>query len=516
MFRNLKIGPRLYLLVGLTLAALTGLVTFNLARLGEVRSNLETVYQDHMLQLERLAKVQDLMRDSNQHLTLGVGFHDPASPASVLHNGDHNVERHLAAVEKDIAEVHRQWQEYLSQVRDGKEKELAAASLASRTAYEEKGLVATLAMVRAGAFMTANEHLVKVVLPGFRQAVAGGEKLVAHQVEAASRLHADANADYLDARLWSWSLYGTVVVLALALAYAIIRSVTRPMAAAAELAGALAAGDLTRTVEVGSRDEVGVLLAAMNHTVERLASVITEVRTASESLSSASEQVAATSQSLSQGASEQAASVEETSASLEEMGASIAQNTENAKVTDGIAAKAARDAQTGGKAVSDTVHAMKAIAGKIGIVDDIAYQTNLLALNAAIEAARAGAHGRGFAVVAAEVRKLAERSQVAAREIGELAGSSVELAERAGTLLDEIVPSIGKTADLVQEIAAAGQEQSAGTSQIGRAMEQLTGSSQLTASASEELSATAEEMSAQAEHLRELIDFFKIGSQRAA
>jgi methyl-accepting chemotaxis protein len=192
------------------------------------------------------------------------------------------------------------------------------------------------------------------------------------------------------------------------------------------------------------------------------------------------------------------------------MTASIAQNTENAKVTDGMASKAASEAAEGGDAVKATVSAMKQIAKKITIIDDIAYQTNLLALNAAIEAARAGEHGKGFAVVAAEVRKLAERSQVAAQEIGEVASSSVELAERAGKLLDDMVPSIRKTSDLVQEISAASEEQSSGVAQINSAVNQLSQTTQQNASSSEELAATAEEMSGQAERLQETMAFFTV------
>ena len=197
------------------------------------------------------------------------------------------------------------------------------------------------------------------------------------------------------------------------------------------------------------------------------------------------------------------------------MTASINQNAENAKVTDNMAAKAAKEASEGGDAVKDTVQAMKQIANKIGIIDDIAYQTNLLALNAAIEAARAGEHGKGFAVVAAEVRKLAERSQVAAQEIGQLASNSVGLAEKAGHLLDEIVPSINKTSDLVQEIASASMEQSSGVAQINNAMNQLNQATQQNASASEELAATAEELGGQAEQLQDLMGFFAIDTPTA-
>ena len=273
---------------------------------------------------------------------------------------------------------------------------------------------------------------------------------------------------------------------------------------------AVSEGDMTQTIKQDYQGEFDELKNTINETVTKLAQVIGEVRGAASALSSASEQVSATAQNLSQGSSEQATSVEQTSSSVEQMSASINQNTENAKVTDHMASKAAKEAEEGGESVRETVIAMKSIAEKIGIIDDIAYQTNLLALNAAIEAARAGEHGKGFAVVAAEVRKLAERSQVAAQEIGEVAESSVGLAEKAGKLLDEIVPSIKKTSDLVQEINSASEEQSSGADQINIAMEQLNKITQQGASSSEELAATAEEMSSQAEQLQQLMNFFSV------
>jgi methyl-accepting chemotaxis protein len=276
-------------------------------------------------------------------------------------------------------------------------------------------------------------------------------------------------------------------------------------------------GDFSHRIPLQGKEAFHAeLCEKFNTLIETVTGTIREVRAAADQLGAASAQVSQTSQSLSHGASQQAASVEETTASLQQMAASVKGNAENATVTDGIATKAAQEAADGGAAVAQTVEAMKSIATKISIIDDIAYQTNLLALNAAIEAARAGEHGKGFAVVAAEVRKLAERSQVAAQEIGSLASNSVGLAEKAGALLNQMVPSIQKTGELVQEIAAASGEQSDGVGQITSAMNHLSSATQQTASASEELSATAEELSAQAAGLQELMAFFKLGDKGPA
>ncbi len=309
-------------------------------------------------------------------------------------------------------------------------------------------------------------------------------------------------------------LAGVVALLAmLAISFLIVRNLLSQLggepAYAVDVMQRVAAGDLSNEIDVDEKN-TSSLLFAIRKSNQSLAGIIAEVRTAADALMNAAGQVSSTAQSLSQSSSQQAASVEETSASVEEMAASINQNSENANVTDKIAGKAAQQAVDGSSAVRDTVDAMQQIAGKIGIIDDIAYQTNLLALNAAIEAARAGDAGKGFAVVAAEVRKLAERSQVAAQEIGQVASSSVSLSEKAGKLLEEMVPSIKKTSDLVQEIVAASQEQSSGVGQINGAMSQLNRATQQNASASEELAATAEEMNGQAAQLQDLMEFFKL------
>jgi methyl-accepting chemotaxis protein len=308
----------------------------------------------------------------------------------------------------------------------------------------------------------------------------------------------------------------TVALLGL-LTFVLRRVVLGPVRQAVAAADALAEGDLTVRLQAERDDEIGRLINAMAHMVRRLADIIGQVRGAADNLSAASEQVSATAQSLSQSSSQQAASVEEITATLVQSTASVTNNTENAHSTDRMASQAATQAEAGGRAVGDSVQAMRAIAGKVGIIDDIAYQTNLLALNAAIEAARAGEYGKGFAVVAAEVRKLAERSQVAAAEIGTVAESTVRQAEQAGKLLEEIVPAIGRTSSLVREIAAASEEQSHGIAQINQAMGHLNQATQHNASASEELAATAEEMGGQAESLQQLMHFFKVhGGQQGS
>jgi methyl-accepting chemotaxis protein len=300
------------------------------------------------------------------------------------------------------------------------------------------------------------------------------------------------------------------VAAGVAVSVAITRSITAPVGKAVDVAERIAKGDLRESVEAPGADEVGKLLAAMKLMAEKLAQMIGEVRSGADALAGASAQVSATAQTLSQGTGEQAASVEETTSSLEEMSASITQNAESSRQTEAMAKQGARNAEESGKAVAETVTAMKSIAERISIIEEIAYQTNLLALNAAIEAARAGEHGKGFAVVATEVRKLAERAQKAAKEIGSLAGASVQVAERSGQLIVELVPAIRKTADLVQEVAAASAEQSAGVSQVSKAMGTVDQVTQRNASAAEELSSTAEEMASQAEALQQLMGFFQV------
>jgi methyl-accepting chemotaxis protein len=306
------------------------------------------------------------------------------------------------------------------------------------------------------------------------------------------------------------------VLAMVAVTWVTVKRLLAPLQTIGRVAEAIARGELETGAAGASADEAGQALGAMSRMAAKLQDVIGEFRQGAEAIGGASRQVSATAQSLSSGTGDQAASVGHTSERLQQMTASIARNADAGQETERVAADGARAAEEGGAAVADTVRAMRSIAERIGIVEEIAYQTNLLALNAAIEAARAGEHGRGFAVVAAEVRKLAERSQVAAKRIGEEAETSVKVAERSGQLLASVVPVISRTATLVQEVAAASREQAAAVAEITQAMGRVDQVTQRTASSAEELSSTAEEMSGQAESLLQQISFFRIGGQAGA
>ncbi|MGD1889832.1 MAG: methyl-accepting chemotaxis protein [Cyclobacteriaceae bacterium] len=335
-------------------------------------------------------------------------------------------------------------------------------------------------------------------------------QLVTKNTNALDQAKADVNVQAQDAASNMLILLAVSIILSIVVSVWIIRSVLSSIGRAREVVSAVSEGDLTVEIKNNSNDEIGELLEMMNRMVIKLKEVMSFVSTSSDNIASASIQMSSTSQAMSQGSQEQAASAEEISSSMEQMASNIQQNTDNAQQTEKIALKASDDMQEGSRSVINTVESMRKIADKISIIEEIARQTNLLALNAAVEAARAGDHGKGFAVVATEVRKLAERSQLAASEINELSTSSVSIADKSGKLLEQIVPNIQSTAKLVQEIAASSIEQNSGAGQVNSSIQQFNQVIQQNAAGAEQMAASSDELSSQAENLRAAIGFFKI------
>ncbi|AWL13123.1 Methyl-accepting chemotaxis protein NahY [Saliniradius amylolyticus] len=504
MFKNMKVAVRLALMASvltalLIIAGLMGIIGMK----GE-HDAMTTVYKDRVVPLRDLKTIADMY---------AVNIVDTAHK---VRNGGMSWDKGADNVEQARDVIQQRWSAYLATQLVSEEQRLVN-EIKPLLRDADDAVNDLLRMFENRNEIALESFVLNRLYPVIEPVSDRFSALVEVQLKVAEQEYNDSAASYTTSMTINIILIAVSIIVSIVLSVIITRSLVKQLggepAYAERVVNAVANGDLTVKIDLNPGDNSS-MLAAINRMVEKLSDIIAQVRASADNLSSASEQMSATSQSISQAASEQASSVEETSASMEEMSASINQNNENSKVTDGIANKSAQDAIKGGEAVKETVSAMRQIADKISIIDDIAYQTNLLALNAAIEAGRAGEHGRGFAVVAAEVRKLAARSQTAAQEIGEVATSSVGLAEDAGKLLEEIVPSIQKTAELVQEIAAASSEQATGAEEINSAIGQITNATQQNAASSEELSSTSEELTGQAVELQEMMEFFQVDSNK--
>ncbi|HIJ83282.1 MAG TPA: HAMP domain-containing protein [Magnetococcales bacterium] len=381
-------------------------------------------------------------------------------------------------------------------VKEQVQKDVASYQKAFTSLEQEKSRVNELTEVMRGAVHRI-EPLIEKTAQDADTSMVAIVQVTATEIQEGKRI--------------SLIMAGIAFVVGMFVAWLVSTSISSSTQRMARFVSRFGEGDLTSVCSISGKDEFGRMGQALNAATNQLRKTFEEIKASAQQVAAGSAELSDTSQQMAQRTTEQAASIEETSAAMEQMKSSIQQNTDNSQATEIISKKAAKDAEESGKAVGEAVKAMKEIASKISIIEEIARQTNLLALNAAIEAARAGEHGKGFAVVAAEVRKLAERSQHAAGEIGHLSASSVEVAERTGAMLQQLVPNIQKTAELVQEISAASREQNQGVTQINQAIQQLDGIIQKSAGGAEEMAATSEELSSQAEILTQAISAFKTG-----
>ncbi|UTH73255.1 methyl-accepting chemotaxis protein [Chromobacterium sp. IIBBL 290-4] len=505
-FHTLQVRTKLLLSFGVLMVLLVAMGIVGYQASARVNAGLEDLFTNQFSPLVGISNARVSAMTHNRALYRYLAEMDKAKMEEAATHMD-GYDKDLFAqmkielsstMEPEEAEANRRWQTqwpiYLS-----------AAKEAMKLAYEDsgngEGRRKALDIVRSKA-----RPAFDIVEQSLATVKETNEKVAERTHTLGQETYASTTREVIGLSLVSLFMCG---LLSLLVTRSILRQLGGDPSYAMLVVSKVADGDLAVPIKLRDGDSSS-LLFSIREMAHRLSDTMSEVSSMSESIGSASEQVASTASSLAQTASELASSVEETSASVEEMASTVTQNADNARVTDGIATKSASSASESGKAVGDMVHAMKEIASKITAINDIANKTDLLAINAAIEAARAGEHGKGFATVAVEVRKLAERSQVAAREIGDLAGRSVGVAERAGVLLQEMLPGIDQTASLVQEISAASREQRTGIDQINTAVTQISTGMQTSASSAEELSSTSEELSSAAMQLQDLMQQFKL------
>ncbi|HYC42528.1 MAG TPA: methyl-accepting chemotaxis protein [Noviherbaspirillum sp.] len=512
MLKNLSIKSRLVFVIGLLSVQLIVGGIVGMSSLGAANGSMKSLYDNRLVALGQLDRVVRLLTRNQL-----------AVAKAVTGKAD-KIGQHVAEVEANIEEVNKVWEAYMSNSLTPDEKKLAAEFAESRKKFVTEGLQPALSALRAQDTGRATELLHGAMNEYFLPVRKGIDGLINLQLDVSRQEYQASQASYVLVR--NLSLAGIIlgVLTGVVIGAWLIRSISRPLEKAINLAGSIAAGDLTQRIDVESRDETGRLMSALKDMNGSLEKIVAEVRNSTETIATASGQIAAGNMYLSSRTEQQASSLEETASSMEELTSTVKQNAENARQANQLAASASEVAGRGGQVVAQVVDTMSAINDSsrkivdiISVIDGIAFQTNILALNAAVEAARAGEQGRGFAVVAAEVRTLAQRSAAAAREIKTLIDDSVEkahtgaeLVNRAGNTMEEIVESVKRVTDIMAEIAAASNEQTAGIEQINQAITQMDQVTQQNASLVEQAAAASESMQEQAGTLAQMVGVFKL------
>ena len=518
MLKNITIKSRLIFVIGfLSLQLVVGAV-IGIVALGLANDSMRSIYDDRLVAMGELDRVVSLM-NTNQVIIANAITEDAAAAA-----------RQMDGVEANIQMVSKAWNEYMATVLTPEERILAEKFAIDRKKFVADGLRPAIAALRAADTTTATALVHGPMTQLFAPARQGIDALLQLQLDVAKSEYTQSQHTYQLVRMMCIAGVAFGLVLAMLVGLWLIRAISRPLEAAVKIAGGIAAGDLTQHIEVRSGDETGRLMRALRDMNASLVRIVGEVRISTDTIATASSQIAAGNMDLSSRTEEQASSLEETAASMEELNATVRQNADNARQANQLAASASDIAIKGGAAVSQVISTMAAIDDSskkivdiIGVIDGIAFQTNILALNAAVEAARAGEQGRGFAVVASEVRSLAQRSAAAAREIKTLIGNSVDqveagskLVSSAGSTMLEVVASVGRVTDIMAEISAASQQQSAGIEQVNRAIAQMDQVTQQNAALVEEAAAAAASLQDQASSLSQVASVFRLDGAHGA
>jgi methyl-accepting chemotaxis protein len=514
--KNLKISVRLYVLIAVMSAIMLVLGLYGLRGLDQTNAGLKTVFEDRTVPMGMLSDVQALLLEDRLALLDMVAYATPEE-----------VQRGVADIEKNTVEIERLWKAYSATKATPEEEKIAKQMTDDRAKFLAEGLAPTLAAVKAGNYDEAKKLSLEKVRPLYEPVRKGISTLNDIQLAEAKAEFDAAQSRYNTARMVSWALVLGGVAFAVVFGWVLIGGITRGLAQAMEATTAVEQGDLTFPIRADSQDEIGQLLHSLQGMQAGLVKVVSNVRSGSEGVATASSEIAQGNNDLSARTEQQASALEETAASMEELSSTVKQNADSARQANQLAVNASTVAVRGGEVVGQVVETMKGIndasrkiSDIISVIDGIAFQTNILALNAAVEAARAGEQGRGFAVVASEVRSLAGRSAEAAKEIKMLINASVErveqgtaLVDQAGTTMSEVVSSIRRVTDLMGEISAASNEQSAGVSQVGEAVVQMDQVTQQNAALVEQMAAAASSLQNQAADLVQVVAVFKLGPQ---